>query len=460
MGMRKLSCDVAIVGVGTAGLAARAAAVAAGARTILIESGEGGTTCARYGCMPSKLLLRAGAAAKAVQEAKEFGVSARQPAKTNGRAVLTRVRRERDYFVNAVLEDVAKIPKSTRIQGHARFVGPGKLAVDDIAQVTAKSIVIAAGARPVVPDELGGLGDRVLTHEEVFELTELPKSVAIIGAGPLGIEFAVAFARLGVRIAVFDTGATVGGIEDVDVNEAAIRSFSREFELYLGVSFKAKRRSTGVSISWKNHAGSQWTSTYEYVLAAAGRAPHLDNLDLKMTGLPLNQKGIPEFNPMTMQCGDKSIFIAGDVNDDRPILHEAARQGEIAGRNAALFPDVKSVPANPPFAIIFTDPDIAAIGTKLKELESDGVQGSSEENGRARVDGSNAGMLKVYARRSDGLIAGGEMFGLDVEHLAHLLAWVIELKLSVDDILQLPFYHPTVEEGLRTALRDLKKNLG
>lgn len=410
--MRNISCDVAIVGAGTAGLAARSAAVAAGAKTILIESGEGGTTCARFGCMPSKLLLRAGAAAREARQASQFGLSIPRMPNNGGRAVLTRVRRERDYFVKAVLEDVAKIPASTRISGHARFTGPGELTVGDRVRVTAKSIVIAVGARPVVPDEFSGMEGRVFTHENIFELNKLPKSVAIIGAGPLGLEFAVAFARLGVRITVFDSGSSVGGIEDDDVKHAAINSFAHELDLHLLVSLKAKRHSDGIRISWKTGAGRKLTSTFDCVLAASGRAPHVDNLDLKITGLKLNSRGIPLFNPDTMQCGNSPVFMAGDVDNDRPVLHKAARQGELAGRNAALYPKIAASPAGPVFTIVFTDPDIAKVGASLKELGDDGAQGRSDDNGRARVEGSNTGMLKVYARRSDGVIAGAEMFGL------------------------------------------------
>lgn len=457
--MRTVSCDVAIIGAGTSGLAARSTANAAGAKVVLIESGVGGTTCARYGCMPSKLLLRAGASMAALRNANEFGVAPHQSPRVNGRAVLKRVRRERDYFVNSVLAKIAKIPVSEKIHGHARFVGPDRLAVDDRILVAAKTVVIAAGARPAIPDELKGLHDVTLTHETVFELKKLPKSVAIIGAGPLGIEFAVALARLGVRTAVFDTGKAVGGLGDDDVRKSAIESLSKEFDLHLGTSFQAKRRAGGVNIRWRDGSNGERSSTFEYALAASGRSPHLDNLDLQMTGLELNDNGIPVFNSDTMQCGGSPIFIAGDISNDRPVLHEASRQGELAGRNAARFPNVKADPAGPALSIVFTGPDMAKVGAALTDLEDDGVAGCSDDSGRARVDGSNTGMLKVYARRSDGIIAGGEMFGLEVEHLAHLLAWAVQLRLKVDDMLKLPFYHPTVEEGLRTALRDLQSKL-
>lgn len=456
--MRNISCDVAIVGAGTAGLAARSAAVAAGAKTILIESGEGGTTCARVGCMPSKLLLRASAAAREVRSANQFGVFVTRTPRISGRAVFKRIRAERDYFVKAVLDDVAKIPASTKLSGHARFTGPGQLTVADQIRVTAKSIVIAAGAKPVVPEQYSGM-EGVLTHETIFELKTLPKSAAIIGAGPLGIEFAVALSRLGVRIAVFDTGGSVGGIEDDDVKKVALKSFAAEFDLHLQVSPKVQHHSDGIRIGWTDPSGRARSSTFEYVLAASGRTPAVDDLDLKITGLKLNKKGIPIFNPDTMQCGDSRIFVAGDVNHDRPVLHEAARQGELAGRNAALYPAIEAKPAGPAFVVAFTDPDFAKVGASLEELKSDAAQGRSIDNGRARVEGRNTGILKVFARRSDRIIVAAEMFGLGVEHLAHLLSWAVKLKLKVDDILNLPFYHPTVEEGLHTAFRDLKKDL-
>lgn len=126
---------------------------AVGAKVLLIEAGAGGTTCAQYGCMPSKLLLTAARAARDAKAAKMFGVHAGD-LNVNGKAVMTRVRRERDHFVEAVLEDVAAIPPADRLHGRARFAGPDTLTVDDHTLVTARAVVIATGARPVVPADL------------------------------------------------------------------------------------------------------------------------------------------------------------------------------------------------------------------------------------------------------------------------------------------------------------------
>ncbi|MGI9168958.1 MAG: FAD-dependent oxidoreductase, partial [Caulobacteraceae bacterium] len=277
--MKSLTCDVAVIGAGTAGLAARRAAVEAGARTLLIEAGPGGTTCARVGCMPSKLLLAAARAARDMRQAAIFGVQGKP--RIDGRAVMARVQAERDHFVAGVLSDVAAIPAREKLAGRARFAGPGVLTVDDHTRVEARAVVIAVGARPAVPPELvRACGERLLTHETVFDLADLPKSLAVIGAGPLGLELAVAFARLGVRVAVFDSGNAIGGARDPKVAAAARAAFGKELTFHLGVEIEARRDRAGdLAIAWTTDAGRKRRGVFPFVLDAAGRPPSLDGLD-------------------------------------------------------------------------------------------------------------------------------------------------------------------------------------
>lgn len=166
--MTPLSCDVAIIGAGTAGMAAYRAARVHTDRVLLIEAAHYGTTCARVGCMPSKLLIAAAEAAAAVHEAHRFGVQAGPP-QVDGRAVMRRVREERDRFVGFVLDTVNGWPEATRLFGHARFTGPNSLDVDGQA-VQARSIVIATGSRPRIPAGWRDrLGSRLLVNDDVFE---------------------------------------------------------------------------------------------------------------------------------------------------------------------------------------------------------------------------------------------------------------------------------------------------
>jgi dihydrolipoamide dehydrogenase len=195
----------------------------------------------------------------------------------------------------------------------------------------------------------------------------------------------------------------------------------------------------------------------DYVIAATGRTPNVRNLGLENTSLALDARGIPRFDRTTMQCGAHPIFIAGDANEDLPLLHEAADEGRIAGENAARYPDVRPGPRRTPLAIVFSDPQLAVIGARFSDLAPGAfVTGavSFEDQGRSRIMVRNRGLLHVYADIATGRLLGAEMMGPDAEHLAHLLAWAIQAGFTVSRALEMPFYHPVVEEGLRTALRD------
>ncbi len=171
---------------------------------------------------------------------------------------------------------------------------------------------------------------------------------------------------------------------------------------------------------------------------------------------------LPHFDAATMQCGAAPIFLAGDVSASRAVLHEASDEGHIAGGNAARFPQVQAQARRVPLQIAFTDPQIAVVGDGGAALRRGPVEVgevSYADQGRARVIGKNAGLVRIYAGREGGELLGAEMFGPGVEHTAHLLAWAVQSGVDVQRALQMPFYHPVLEEGIRTALRDLAARL-
>src|SRR4030095_13247834 len=186
--MRVAQVDVAIIGAGTAGTAAYHVATAAGATAMLIESGPYGTTCARTGCMPSKLLIAAADAAHAVETAPGFGVHSNGVVHIDGRAVMDRVKRERDRFVGFALRDVERIAEADRLRGHAKFRDDHTLEVGGHTRVVARAVVIATGSRPTRADLFGALGDRLIVSDDIFDWQDLPKSVAVIGSGILCLE--------------------------------------------------------------------------------------------------------------------------------------------------------------------------------------------------------------------------------------------------------------------------------
>ena len=458
MAVESIEVDVAVVGAGTAGLAARRAAVRAGVRVLLINAGPWGTTCVRVGCMPSKLLLVAARAARDTRRAGTFGIEA-GPVRINGRAVMARVQAERDHFLRSILEELKAIPAAEKIDGLARFVGPTTLKVADGVKVLAKSVVIATGAAPSIPKLLAPLKARVLTSDTVFDLEDLPSSLAVVGAGPLGLELAAAFTRLGVRTTVFDERDSLGGLKDPEVGKAARTLLGAELDLKLSVKIEAEPYSEGAKIRWTG-ADDAGEAMFDRVLVAAGRPPNLKDLDLQAATLDLDERGIPLHDRTTLRCGNSAVFIAGDAANDLPVLHEASHQGDIAGRNAATMPAIQGCAPQAALSIVFTDPDIAAVGQPLKSLGEDVAVGCCDlEGGRGRIEHRPGGMIRLYAHRKDGIIAGGEMVGVGVEHLAHAITIMVQQRITVKAALELPFYHPTFEEALKNCLRDLLHQL-
>ena len=223
------------------------------------------------------------------------------------------------------------------------------------------------------------------------------------------------------------------------------------------------RTEAGVEIVYAA-GGVKNTISTDYLLAATGRRSNIDSLDLPAAGIKVNATGIPEFNLATGQVGDSTIFIAGDVSNAHPLLHEAADDGRIAGDNAGRYPEVRVRPRRAPLSVVFTDPQIMMTGTNFKALANAGAafavgQVNFADQGRSRVIGKNRGILRVYGEQGSGRFLGAEMVGPAAEHIGHLLAWSVQHGLTVQEMLDSPFYHPVIEEGVRTALRNLNAEL-
>ena len=463
--MSDMHVDVAIIGSGTAGMGAYRAARAHTDSVLLIEGGAYGTTCARVGCMPSKLLIAAAEVAHQARHADRFGVHVKDLT-VDGAAVMARVRRERDRFVSFVLESVAAIAPTDRLAEKVSFLNANTLVTAQGQSIHARRIVIATGSIPILPPLLKGLSRHLLTNETVFDLPTLPKSLAVFGAGVLGMELAQAMSRLGVRVKMFGVGGGIAGIRDSAIRDYANQTFNEEFYLDASAQVQSVHESaTGVEVHYLHRDGAWLTEPFDYVLAATGRAPDVKGLALKNTGLALNERGVPLFDRFTQQCGNSPIFIAGDASNEIPLLHEAADQGRIAGENAGRYPDVRSGLRRTPLAVVFTDPQVASVGFNLEQLNQHFKDRfaagfvSFEDQGRSRVMLRNKGILRVYAELGSGLFLGAEMFGPAAEHIGHLLAWAAQQSMTVSDMLEMPFYHPVIEEGVRTALRDLNHKL-
>lgn len=461
--MPSLRTKVAIIGAGSAGMRAYREVTKTTDDVLLIEDGPYGTTCARVGCMPSKLLIAAAEAAHAGHNTTAMGVTYGAP-QIDGQAVMARVRNERDRFVGFVEETVENWPEKHRIRARATFVSDTVLELSDGRTVEAESIIIATGSRPNILPFFENFGDRLIINDDVFSWDTLPSSVAVFGAGVIGLELGQALHRLGVKVTLFGRDNLVGPLSDPEVLAKAADIFTGEFDFHPHADARNHRRTDdGVAVDLVTD-GSTQTLEYDYALIATGRRPNVDNLGLENTSLELDARGVPVFDVNTGQCGAAPVFIAGDANNIIPLLHEAADEGMIAGYNAAHFPDLRRFTKSAPISVVFSDPQIMMVGDTHRALTDSGADfavGALDwsDQGRARVMGVNKGLLRVYGERNTGRFVGAEMIGPRAEHLAHLLAWSLQSRLTVSEMLERPFYHPVIEEGLRTALRILNANL-
>ncbi|AJP48879.1 dihydrolipoamide dehydrogenase [Rugosibacter aromaticivorans] len=446
--------DVVIIGAGSAGLAALSEVKKRTQNVIIINDGAWGTTCARVGCMPSKLLIEAANAFHHRGTFEEFGIQGADQLTVDRSAVLRRVRRLRDDFVASTLKATDRLGERA-ITGRARLLGPNRVQVNG-REIVARQIIIATGSRPAVPAPWRALGARVQTTDTLFEQTTLPDRMAVVGLGPLGVELAQAISRLGVNVAAFGRNPLVAGLTDPDVNTVALKSLSREFAIHLGADAELTATANGVRVSAGAH-----TVDVDQVLVALGRRPNIDDLGLETLGVALNDKGMPKIDRTTLQIADLPIFLAGDANAERPLLHEAADDGHIAGINVTQ-PTVTCYARRTSLAIVFAEPGMAMVGSSFSALDTTSCITSAVDfshQGRALAGQRNTGLIRLYASAQSGRLLGAEMCAPAAEHMAHLLALAIDQALTVHDMLRMPFYHPVLEEGLRNALRGLAKQL-
>lgn len=445
--------DVAIIGAGSAGLFALSQVKRKTDNYVLINGGELGTTCARVGCMPSKVLIQIAEDFHRKSIFDREGIDGGEELSIDKEAAMEHVQDLRDVFVDKTL-GVTDHMGDELIDGYASFKSNDTLEVNG-EEIKCKNIIVATGSTPVIPEAWQAFRDKIITTDDFFESEDLPKSVAVIGLGSIGLEMGQSLCRLGVEVTGIDQLTTVAKLSDDSVNQQAVTVIGKEFPMWLGVAAEVSECNEGLRVV----CGDKEVIV-EKIFASLGRKPNLESLHLENTDLALDEKGIPEFDVYTMQSGEHNIFIAGDVNAERAILHEAGHEGRVAGFNAVN--SITKFKRKTAFAITFSDPNIVTVGAQLDELdESEIAIGEIQFGpvGRALIMAKNRGILRVYANKSDGLLLGASMCCVRGENLGHLLAWSIQQSLSVFDLLKMPFYHPVIEEALQAALYDCLKQL-
>ena len=465
MSARTLEVDIAVIGAGTAGMHAFSTARKAGARTVMIDPGPLGTLCARVGCMPSKAVLHAAQRWNTLRSLLPEGGVAHLPAgHTTPQQLWQEAMAVRDTLVQGNVRQVLKLGGEQLLHASARFTAPDALALSDGSTVKARAFVVATGSEAIKPAALQAqLGGALITTDELFAMPALPRSVAVMGLGAIGLEMGVALSRLGVDVACAGRSSVLAKIADPEVAQAAAAYFGTHLPMALGqADIQMQRTAQGVRMQ----AGSLRHDA-QYLLAALGRQPRLAGLDLANAGVTLDAKGRPQMQAGQLRCAGTQVFMAGDAAAGPALMHEAGHEGTLAAQQAlAALGDgdgaqIAQRHRTVPMAIVFSDPDLAEVGLRFDQLPADAVIGTvtGEGSGRSKIMQAPHHLLRIYAQPQGGKLLGASLLCAGGEHLAHALAWAIQRGDTVHDLLQMPFYHPTLEEMIDTALRDMRRRM-
>lgn len=454
--------DIIIIGAGTAGISAYKEAIKHTQNILIVNDGPWDTTCARVGCMPSKVLISSANRAYEIQSTSNLGLSVSASIDTS--QVMTHVRALRDRFTQATLKDVEQWNAQHKVSGFATFIDADTIQVGGLIY-QAKSFIIAVGSTPNINAEWKILlGDRLITSNEIFELPTLPNSLAVIGSGVIALELAQAMHRLGVHTTMFTRSQRVGTLSSPNLQQLAQHTLSEELDIrFQTLPHTVSKSDHGVRLHFEDQNPST-SLEYDYLLMATGRQSLLNGLKLENIDPSFKElKNLP-ISFETKQLGNFPIFVVGDAFTDTPIQHEAALEGKTVVQNCLNYPHLSRLKTLTPLGIVFTQPEMVIVGKSFKQLNSQNIAfvlgyADYSRQGRALVLGKNQGAVELYIDKASRKLLGAELFVEAAEHLGHLLAWVIDEELTIDEILQKPFYHPTLEEGLRTALKHARRQL-
>lgn len=454
--------DIIIIGAGTAGISAYKEAVKHTNNILIINDGPWDTTCARVGCIPSKVLISTANRMFDIQNAQEVALDV--SAKINTDQVMQHVQTLRDRFTQTTLKDVEQWPAEHKISGKAHFIDSQTIEVNG-QQYQSKSFILAVGSTPNYDQTWKKeLGNRLITTDQIFELKTLPKSIAVIGSGVIALEIAQAMHRLGVETTIFARSKRIGVLTSSRLQQLAQIELGKELKILFETLPNEVKCSEENALLTYQLDETEKTLKVEYVLAATGRTSLIDTLKLENIDNSFKDIKLLSINAKTKQLDTYPIFIVGDAYTSTSLQHEAAHEGKKVVYNCLNYPQVNSVKTLTPLGIVFSHPEMATVGQSYKQLKDNGIdfitgEASYERQGRAIVLGKNRGAIEVYIEKESQKLLGAELFTEATEHMAHLLSWIIGEELTLNDILEKPFYHPTLEEGLRTALKHARRQL-
>ncbi|MGH9379562.1 MAG: mercuric reductase [Thermoanaerobaculia bacterium] len=443
-----------VIGAGTAGLVSAAGAAGLGAKVALVERRLMGGDCLNVGCVPSKGVIRAAHAWHAARTGSPFGASETAEPGDFARAM------ERMREVRAAIGPVDGAPRF-RDLGVDVFFGSGRFTSRDTVEVDGRRLrfrraVIATGGRPTAPPIPGLAETGYLTNETIFSLTEQPRRLAVLGAGPIGCELAQAFARFGSEVTLFDIMPQVLIREDPDAAGIVQRALGRDgIRLALDARIaRVDRRGNETVLTFRiGEEGRGEQVTADALLVAAGRAPNVEDLGLEAAGVEFDKKGVKVDDKL--RTTHHRVYACGDVAAPYQFTHLADAQARIVIQNALFAPTAKASALTIPWCT-FTSPEIAHVGLYEKDAEERGVQVDTltvplEEVDRARLDGDTEGFLRLHLEKGKDRILGATLVTERAGDMLGELCLAVTHGIGLGKIASTIHPYPTVGEVAKKA---------
>ena len=451
--------DFVVVGGGSAGYAAARTAAGQGLKTAVIDGSEElGGLCILRGCMPSKTLIESANRLQDLREAAEFGLHAKDVG-FDGAQIIARKKRLIAEFAKYRAEQLES-GKFELVRGRARFAGPNELTVRlrgaGGQTLRSRTILVATGSvirRPGIP----GLAEAdPLTSDDVLDNPRPPRSLLVLGAGPVALEMAHYHRALGADVTVVQRGRHILSSMDYDIADAVQRGMERHGTKFVR-GCKILQAGTSARGKWVRVAHDEREETLEAdeILLALGRDPATAGLDLSAAGLDI-APGRPLATSDTQQTSVPHIFGAGDVAGKLEIVHIAIEQGEIAARNAARLlrggnEPLETIDYRLRLFAVFTQPEAAMVGLTEREAADLGLDFAAatypfDDHGKSMVHGKTDGFVKLIADRRNGELLGGAVVGPHASELIHEVVVALRYRATAAQFLKIPHYHPTLSE--------------
>lgn len=468
MGVKELSCQVLVIGAGSAGIEAYKNAVTQGKDCIIVDTGPLGTTAQRSGELPVSLLMQAGLSLNAMNNLQDLGIVLPAKVSADTSNVLSSMRAVRARATAEVLSFMYKIPESKRIRGLATFIDPHCVKVDEHTQITFETAVIATGSSPLVTYEQSKLKN-ILTTNEFFELEKLPKSVAIFGSSKIALELGQALSYLDVEVAVFGQ-RKLWSLTDDSVLTVAHQLLSSKFNLLVDTyitSMEDEIDEEGYAIYYIDDRSYENYLHMQSVIAATDRIPNINGMNLPTIGIKLSRTGCILNDPLTQQTSVPHIFAAGDVCHDHQLSSIAISEGKVAGLNAATYPSLVNKPSQVPVDIVYTDPALAIVGKNLDEMRE--YARNTHDNfiisevrllqGHIRGLREDGGIINIYTSIKSHLILGAEICAYKGDQIAQFLALAMQKNMTVDELSQFTYCHLSAESVIGLAAKEALRKL-